>query len=70
MLVLYRKCDTAVRIGPTIEVKVLSIRHRRVKLGIDAPSNVRIWRDELHCGVPGLLEDESENTNAEELVHV
>ena len=70
MLVLSRKRDTAVRIGPNIEVKVLSIRNRQVKLGIDAPSNVRIWRDELCRGDPGLLEDENENTNAEERVHV
>ena len=57
MLVLSRKRDTAVRIGPNIEVKVLSIRSRRVKLGIDAPSNVRISRDGLCRGDGELLDD-------------
>ena len=59
MLVLSRKRDTAVRIGPNVEVKVLSIRNRQVKLGIDAPNGVRIWRDEIcpdadssHCEEP------------------
>ncbi len=47
MLVLSRDCDTVIRIGPDIKVKVLSIRKRRVKLGIDAPSDVRVWRDEI-----------------------
>ena len=47
MLVLSRKRDTAVRIGSDIEVKVLSIQNRRVKLGIDAPNGVRVWRGEL-----------------------
>ena len=47
MLVLSRKLDTAVRIGPNIEVKVLSIRNRQVKLGIDAPDGVRVWREEI-----------------------
>ena len=47
MLVLSRKRDTAVRIGRNIEIKVLAIRNRRVKLGIDAPSGVRIWREEI-----------------------
>ena len=61
MLVLSRKCDTAVRIGSNIEVKVLSIRNRQVKLGIDAPRSVRIWRDELCRGDPALLEEQDEN---------
>ena len=69
MLVLSRKPDTAVHIGPNVEVKVLSIRNRQVKLKIDAPRSVRIWRDELSRGDPGLLEDENENMNAEEQVH-
>ena len=47
MLVLSRDCDRVIRIGPDIKVKVLSIRKRRVKLGIDAPRDVRIWRDEI-----------------------
>jgi len=70
MLVLSRRCDTAIQIGREIKVTVLSIRNRQVKLGIDAPSSVRIWRDELCRGDPGLLEDETQNTNAEERVHV
>ena len=47
MLVLSRDCDTAIRIEPDITIKVLAIHKHRVKLGIDAPSNVRIWREEL-----------------------
>ena len=64
MLVLSRRCDTAIRIGCDIKVTVLSIRNRRVKLGIDAPGSVRIWRDELCRGDPGLLEDANEDINA------
>jgi len=64
MLVLSRERDTAIRIGPNIEVKVLSIRNGRVKLGIHAPNGVRIWRDELCRGNPGLLEEENENVSA------
>jgi carbon storage regulator CsrA len=47
MLVLSRDCDSVIRIGPDVRVKVLSIRKQRVKLGVDAPANVRVWRDEL-----------------------
>lgn len=66
MLVLSRKPDTAVRIGPNIEVKVLSIRNRQVKLGIEAPGSVRIWRDELCRGDPKPLEEEHESISADE----
>lgn len=47
MLVLARDCDSVIRIGPDIRVKVLSIRKQRVKIGVDAPGNVRVWREEI-----------------------
>jgi carbon storage regulator CsrA len=56
MLVLSRDCDSAIRIGPDITIKVLSIRKQRVKIGVDAPSSVRIWRDEI---APSDAEDGS-----------
>ena len=70
MLVLSRKPDTAIRIGSNIEVKVLSIRNRQVKLGIDAPGSVRIWRDELCRNHPRPLEGENENSTASECADV
>ena len=47
MLVLSRECDTTVWIGPNVKVKVLSIQKRRVKLGIEAPPGIQVWRDEI-----------------------
>ena len=47
MLVLTRDRDAVIRIGPNIRVKVLSIQKHRVKLGVEAPTNVRVWRDEI-----------------------
>jgi len=51
-------------------VTVLSIRNRQVKLGLDAPSSVRVWRDELCRGAPRLLEDDNKNRNVGERVQV
>lgn len=59
MLVLSRDCDSSIRIGPDIKIKVLSIRKQRVKIGVDAPSSVRIWRDEI---APSDNDDESSLT--------
>lgn len=47
MLVLSRDRDSAVHIGSEITVKVLSIRRKNVKLGIEAPRTVPVWRSEL-----------------------
>ena len=60
MLVLSRDCDTVLHIGPDVQVKVLSIKKRRVKLGIEAPSNVRVWRDEIVSGLSDQGLDEEE----------
>ena len=47
MLVLSRKKDQEIVIGDDVVVKVLEIRGDRVKLGFDAPSDVKIYRKEL-----------------------
>jgi len=47
MLVLARKLDESIVIGENITVKVISIDKGVVKLGIDAPSNISIVRNEL-----------------------
>ena len=47
MLVLARKLNEAIKIGDNIEVKVLSIENGVVKLGIEAPRDIEILRNEL-----------------------
>ena len=47
MLVLSRKLDESIVIGENITIKVVSIEKGMVKLGIDAPKEVSIIRNEL-----------------------
>ncbi len=47
MLVLSRKLDESIVIGDNIIVKVIGIENDMVKLGIDAPKDVAIIRNEL-----------------------
>ncbi|MBQ8786255.1 MAG: carbon storage regulator [Oscillospiraceae bacterium] len=47
MLVITRKNNEGLRIGENITVTVVETSKDRVKIGIDAPSNVRIIRNEL-----------------------
>ncbi|ABP67261.1 carbon storage regulator, CsrA [Caldicellulosiruptor saccharolyticus DSM 8903] len=58
MLVLSRKEGDQILIGEDIIIKVISIEKDCVKLGIDAPKNVKVLRYEL------LQEVKNENVEA------
>jgi len=47
MLVLSRKIDEAIILGDDIKVTILGLEDDRVRIGIDAPKDVRIFREEL-----------------------
>ena len=47
MLVLTRKLDQTITIGPSIKIKLLKITPHAVRLGITAPDNIIILREEL-----------------------
>ncbi|RMF03598.1 MAG: carbon storage regulator [Chloroflexi bacterium] len=48
MLVLGRKANESLIIGDDIVITILGVDGDRVKVGIDAPANVRILRHELY----------------------
>jgi carbon storage regulator len=47
MLVLTRKIAETIHIGNDVVIKVISCGRGRVKIGIDAPTDVRVIRGEL-----------------------
>jgi carbon storage regulator len=47
MLVLTRKVGEEILIGDNINVKVIEISGSKVKLGIEAPADLRIFREEI-----------------------
>lgn len=48
MLILTRKPGEGVRIGDTITLKVVEIRGNQVRLGVEAPRNVSVHREEVY----------------------
>ncbi len=60
MLILVRKVQQGIWIEGDIWVKVLSVERDRVKLGITAPGDVKVMRQELIAELenPGMVDDE------------
>jgi carbon storage regulator len=72
MLVLTRKPGQSIMIGDGVEVQVLSVAGEKVRLGITAPRDVSIFRNEVYDRIEreasssggGGEEEEDEGTNA------
>jgi carbon storage regulator len=48
MLVLTRKLGESIRIGDDIILKVVELDSRHVKIGIEAPKNIAVNREEIY----------------------
>lgn len=48
MLILARRKGEAIQIGNEIEIKILSIQGDQVKIGIEAPKTVEVYRKEIY----------------------
>ena len=47
MLILSRKLEEAIWLGDNVKIKIMGIDKGTVKIGIEAPSDVTILREEL-----------------------
>jgi carbon storage regulator len=61
MLVLTRRTKQSIMIGDDIELSVLSVSGEKVRIGIDAPEDVPIFRKEVYV----RIEDERSSGNGE-----
>lgn len=48
MLVLTRHLNEVIRIGEKIKLKILGIESNNVKIGIEAPEDILVFRDEIY----------------------
>lgn len=54
MLVLSRKESQRIRLGDSIVVTIVKISGDKVRIGIEAPNNVLVLRDELEVREPAI----------------
>lgn len=62
MLILSRKLEEAIWLGDNIKIKIMGIEKGTVKIGIDAPSDVTILREELKEAVADVNKQASNTT--------
>jgi carbon storage regulator len=65
MLVLTRKLGEIIRVGDSVTVRVLEVKGGHVRLGVEAPADVRIYREEIYRAIC----KESEETGVEIAAH-
>jgi len=60
MLVLTRKTNQSIMIGDEIEVTVLAVSKDKIRLGIDAPREISVFRKEVYLSMQGEGEEGAE----------
>jgi carbon storage regulator len=51
MLILARRIGESIMIGDQVEISVVDIKGDQVKLGINAPSQVKVYRREVYAAI-------------------
>jgi carbon storage regulator len=51
MLILTPKLGESIMIGDDIKVMIISDKRDQVKVGIEAPDDVDIWREEIYDNI-------------------
>lgn len=68
MLILQRKSGESVRIGDNITVSIVSVDSGRVRIAIDAPTEIPILRSELIEAIAVNQDSVVSDTSASELM--
>jgi carbon storage regulator len=65
MLILTRKVGEALRVGDDVSLTILGVKGSQVRIGIDAPREVAVHREEIYQRVvSAALTDEADEESA------
>ena len=66
MLALSRKLGESIVIGKDVKISILEIKGDQIKIGIDAPKNVTIYREEIFKQIEEENKEALKQNNAKE----
>jgi len=61
MLILTRRIGETLMVGDEVAITVLGIKGNQIRLGVDAPKNVSVHREEIYQRIQRERGDESAN---------
>ena len=65
MLVLTRKTNQSIMIGDDIEISVLAVMGEKVRIGIEAPRSVPVFRKEVYIEIQEDSDDTDDQDDAD-----
>ncbi len=68
MLILNRKLNESIKLGDDIEIKIVGIEGDQIKIGIDAPKSVDIYRKEIYLKIQ--QENQEASTMSEDVINL
>lgn len=51
MLILTRRPGESIHVGDTMKITVLSVKGKQIKIGLEVPGDVPVYREELYVKV-------------------
>ena len=63
MLILTRRVSESVIIGDNVKITVLGVKGNQVRLGIDAPKDVSVHREEIYQRIQGESDSSEEQAD-------
>jgi len=60
MLILTRKAGETLMIGEDVSITVIGVKGNQVRIGINAPKDVAVHREEIYDRIQGDMESDSD----------
>jgi carbon storage regulator len=62
MLILSRKIDEKIKIGNDITITLIDVHGDQVKIGVEAPKDVKVFRQEVYSAIQNQNKESAANS--------